>query len=254
MLGVHQLIALMTVAIIAGVSDARSPQRIRGGKEAADGEFPYQVSIRLKGQHICGGAILDEDHIITAAHCVDGVKEPYTQLRVATGSTFSFGGQTHVVKSVIAHESYDTSEASSPDDIALIKLKSPLELGKKLNKVALPEKDAVGGVDAIATGWGLESSSQRWATSKLMKITLKTLGHEQCQKHFRNAKLMPHQICTFGGTGSGVCQGDSGGPLVHANKLIGIVSYGIPCGIGFPDVYTNVFHFRDWIKNTMAKM
>ena len=50
-----------------------------------------------------------------------------------------------------------------------------------------------------------------------------------------------------------LCQGDSGGPLVSNNKIIGIVSGGIPCAIGYPDVYTGVANFLDYINAETSK-
>lgn len=46
-----------------------------------------------------------------------------------------------------------------------------------------------------------------------------------------------------------VLQGDSGGPLVTDGVQIGIVSFGVPCGKAYPDVYTRVYHYLDWIND-----
>lgn len=64
------------------------------------------------------------------------------------------------------------------------------------------------------------------------------------------------QLCTFTEEGQGVCMGDSGGPLVEKSSgcLAGIVSFGVPCGLGFPDVFTEVSYFGRWVDSTMSKM
>ena len=50
--------------------------RIVGGEEAADGEFPWQVSLRqiagVGATHFCGGSVIDKDWVLTAAHCCAG--------------------------------------------------------------------------------------------------------------------------------------------------------------------------------------
>lgn len=46
--------------------------KIVGGYDAKNGEFPYQVSIRINNKHFCGGSILNQYYILTAAHCLQG--------------------------------------------------------------------------------------------------------------------------------------------------------------------------------------
>lgn len=47
---------------------------IIGGNEAKDGQFPYMVSLRLYGSHMCGGSIISDHWILTAAHCLTPIK------------------------------------------------------------------------------------------------------------------------------------------------------------------------------------
>lgn len=63
------------------------------------------------------------------------------------------------------------------------------------------------------------------------------------------ARVFDNTICTFLRSGHGTCMGDSGGPLVSGGTVIGAVSWGIPCGAGFPDVYARVSSHRTWILN-----
>lgn len=77
-----------------------------------------------------------------------------------------------------------------------------------------------------------------------------TLTNQDCKsRHTAGNANSVHDssICTFTRFGQGTCMGDSGGPLISGGQQIGIVSWGIPCGQGRPDVYTRVFSHRNWI-------
>ena len=52
------------------ISQKQPPTQIIGGVEAIPGEFPWIVSLRLGGQHICGGTLIANNWVLTAAHCV----------------------------------------------------------------------------------------------------------------------------------------------------------------------------------------
>lgn len=47
-------------------------------------------------------------------------------------------------------------------------------------------------------------------------------------------------------------QGDSGGPLVYNDKLVGVVNWGIPCALGYPDAYAKVSYLYDWVQEQIA--
>lgn len=87
-------------------------------------EVPYQASLRMDGRHFCGGAIIDERHIITAAHCVVGVIEkPFTNVTVMTGANVYSGGQIHRVKAVFPHKDFIHFKQH---DIAIVEVKLDL--------------------------------------------------------------------------------------------------------------------------------
>ncbi|EEC00633.1 serine-type enodpeptidase, putative [Ixodes scapularis] len=58
---------------MSGGSEATSQganAQIVGGSDAAPLEFPWQISLRVFGQLICGGSIINKQYILTAAHCI----------------------------------------------------------------------------------------------------------------------------------------------------------------------------------------
>lgn len=77
-----------------------------------------------------------------------------------------------------------------------------------------------------------------------------TLSNRDCiARHtaVQAAKIHNSTLCTLIKAGVGTCNGDSGGPLVVNDKLAGIVSWGIPCALGRPDVFTRVSTYVSWI-------
>lgn len=109
------------------------------------------------------------------------------------------------------------------------------------------------GKNVTAVGFGITEFHPKYLSKTLRKISVQTLAISECQKYFEH-KLWDSQICTISPKGKGVCNGDSGGPLINdEGKVVGVVSYLVPCAQGYPDVYTSIAYFRDWILNTVAQ-
>lgn len=86
---------------------ADEPEAIIGGAFAQSGEFPYQCSLRMNGEHVCGCTIVSSTCIVTAAHCLAGVAPPpYTSLKVVTGTLDSNGGKERAIKIAKIHPYY----------------------------------------------------------------------------------------------------------------------------------------------------
>jgi secreted trypsin-like serine protease len=101
---------------------ADEPEAIVGGQPASLGEFPYQVSLNVNGQHICGGSIIAPTKILTAAHCLyDHVFPPFYNLKIRTGNLIATRGQSCDVSNVRIHPNYKNSvESAWVNDIAVI--------------------------------------------------------------------------------------------------------------------------------------
>lgn len=94
--------------------------RIVGGEPAAPGQFPFQVSLRNFGSHSCGGSILNEKWVLTAAHCVAGSASQNIQI-VAGSTKLNSGGETYQIEKITTHEKYDPRKLKN--DIAVLKVK-----------------------------------------------------------------------------------------------------------------------------------
>lgn len=86
--------------------------------------------------------------------------------------------------------------------------------------------------------------------NNLQTLQTQTITNEVCRaSHNIINRQFVHDnvICTFTRHGEGICQGDSGGSLVIGNTVVGVPSWVIPCGVGFPDAYARVSSHSQWI-------
>lgn len=238
-------IILLLVFVVSVGGQVEIDVRIIGGQDASVGEFPYQVSLRYDGHHYCGGSIIDETTILTAAHCVQ--KKNASLLTVAVGNNYLSSGEIHKVDRYIKHEHFDS--ALITNDIALLKLKDPLEFNDRIRPVVLGTQYIPAGVRSVASGWGFTVVPQ--FSEYLQKVNLRTTDLQECYNLNANKTIVPVRstnICTFTAMGEGTCVGDSGGPLVAHRHQIGIVSWGFGCAGSIPEVFTRVSSYIDWIE------
>ncbi|XP_043791451.1 trypsin-7-like [Apis laboriosa] len=223
--------------------------RIIGGHNACINEYPYQVSIHYMGKHYCGGSIISENWLLTAAHCIYGLIP--TKFKIRVGSTYNNNGIEYNIKNIILHENYNIYTFDY--DVALIMLSTPLKISPTTKPITLAESTTsveIGKI-AVVTGWGYLSVNSSRMSDILQALTLPIVDQNLCKKIFSKInKVTENMICAGSLPGEDTCKGDSGGPLVYNNVQIGIVSWGHKkCALPeYPGVYTRVSAIRDWIK------
>ncbi|XP_069713627.1 ovochymase-2 isoform X2 [Phaenicophaeus curvirostris] len=239
--------------------------RIIGGEEAVPYSWPWQVSVQISDEHICGGAILAKEWVVTAAHCLNS-KELYRDLWTVVAGLHDLTEkeyrQKRSVKQYIIHPSFNKTTMNS--DIALLQLAEPLEFNDYVRPVCLPTKEEVVQPSSVCvvTGWGVQEED-REKGKKLHQLEVPILMLDACQSYYINlpSKVTHRMICAGFPLeeGKDSCTGDSGGPLVCPSEdnsgfytLHGITSWGLGCGRkSYPGVYTNVSAFVDWIKQSV---
>ncbi|CRK89382.1 CLUMA_CG003136, isoform A [Clunio marinus] len=252
------LVALFAVSFATPVANVYERKklikgRIVGGTNAPLGRFPYQVSLRTTANiHFCGGSIINNRWVLTAAHCTVGLGA--TSIRVVVGTVlFNSGGVAHTSSRIISHPNFNDNTYAN--DVSVVQTGTTIGFNSNVGAAALGSAHVGGDVAAIVTGWGGTTVDGGPLPNNLQQLTTSTLINAECRcRHMainRNY-VFDHKICTFTQPTEGICQGDSGGPLSTGNTVVGIVSWNIPCARGFPDVFDRVSSHRSWILGAIA--
>ncbi|XP_055378632.1 trypsin Blo t 3-like [Condylostylus longicornis] len=224
--------------------------RIVGGDDAEIENYPYQISLQLKGQHFCGGSIYKPNVIITAAHCVVGREAKDLNIRAGSKNRES-GGVVIKVKEIISAEEWN--EQTIDNDIAIIVLAENLQYSNKIQPIELAKEEPKAGKLAKISGWGLLKEGGRESPLILKAITIAIWDRNDCNI-LVGERLTKNMICAgIKEGGQGPCQMDSGGPVVVDGKLVGVVSWAIGCARpNMPSVFANVPRYIGWISSKLS--
>ncbi|XP_050193889.1 coagulation factor XI-like isoform X5 [Myiozetetes cayanensis] len=232
--------------------------RIVGGTDSSPGEWPWQVSLHVKlsrQRHLCGGSIISNRWILTAAHCVTSLANPNIW-RVYAGilkqSEINEDTPFFKVEEIIVHPQYKYAQTGY--DIALMKLAKPMNFTDLQLPICLPSKEDTNifYTDCWVIGWGYRKEKGR-VQDILQKAPIPLMSTEECQARYRKRRIGDKVICAgYDEGGRDACKGDSGGPLACRHEevwyLVGITSWGEGCARPRqPGVYTKVAEYSDWI-------
>ncbi|XP_063756935.1 serine protease 27-like [Eleginops maclovinus] len=227
--------------------------KIVGGQNVAPGTWPWVASLQIDEEHSCGGSLISDMWVLTAAHCIPSIS---TNMTIVLGRDSMTGPNVNevsrVVDKIISHPAYDPW--SYDNDMALLKLSAPVKFTDYIQPVCLASTDSTfhTGISNWVVGFGTNSSGGPQADI-LQEVKVPIVGNNECKCAY--PYLTDNMICAgFRAGGKDSCQGDSGGPITATTGKVwiqsGVVSFGQGCAEpNFPGVYARVSMYEDWIKN-----
>lgn len=231
--------------------------RIVGGSESGINEYPWMARLSYFNRFYCGGTLINDRYVLTAAHCIKGFM--WFMIKVTFGEHDRCSDAVRPeTRFVLRAFSQKFSFSNFDNDIALLRLNDRVPITSFIRPICLPTVEDVTyvGTKAMATGWGTLKEDGK-PSCLLKEVEVPVLSNEICVKdtNYTQKMITSNMMCAgYPGVGKrDSCQGDSGGPLVALRpdkryEQIGIVSWGNGCARPlYPGVYTRVTKYLKWI-------
>ena len=196
--------------------------------EADIGEIPWQANLVVKSNrgHFCGGTLLYDRFVLTAAHCFKNYKRP-EEILVILGDHNTDNNDDpyeteYDVRKIIIHPEYFKGDTGSVyqlhNDIALLQLTEPVRMTKGIKNACLPKEEPKNGAafNMLISGWGKTPKSSY--SDILLRTEVNFIPRKYCEEIFRKpnentgqtGNITERMICAAS-PGRDACQGDSGG-------------------------------------------
>ncbi|XP_045452165.1 transmembrane protease serine 11D-like [Melitaea cinxia] len=247
--------------------DRQANERILGGDMSQRNSRPFQVALYLRVGALgeigfCGGSLIHQQWILTAAHCCFHGEDEVTHAQAVLGAyslydRYENGRRMITIDEIIVHPNWDSSTFAN--DLALLRLANVVQSSETIGIVRLPYLDMVAsnfaGLGAIISGWGIATDGVTFVSPTLRELLMTVITDPLCNTTYFN-NLPPNVICGFS-TSSGTCKGDNGGPMTifstatQETILVGVATFvsSSGCNNNLPSVFTRVQLHLDWIQD-----
>ncbi|XP_072550587.1 prostasin-like [Salminus brasiliensis] len=236
--------------------------KIVGGNSADSGAWPWQVSIQYSRGHFCGGSLINNNWILSAAHCFQSSQTSSPSaltvyLGLSSLQTVNSNTQRMSVRQIINHPSYVS--ITNDNDIALLELSTSVTFTDYVQPVCLAASGSTLGAGTLVwvTGWGNINTDVSLPSPKnLQEVEVPIVSNTKCASSY--GTITNNMLCAgLSEGGKDSCQGDSGGPLVIKQSAgwtqAGVVSFGNGCAKpNFPGVYARVSEYQSWINSKIS--
>ncbi|XP_026320263.1 trypsin, alkaline A-like [Hyposmocoma kahamanoa] len=253
-------LAIASAEVAGPPPDHYEPQRIVGGSLTTINQYPFGVALLYSAAQTtfwqsCGGSILNQRSVLSAAHCTVGTGNVPGRWRSRVGSSFAnSGGAVHLTAQIINHPQYNPSTENN--DITILRLSSNIQyVGGTVAPSSIAGANYNLGDNQVvwAIGWGRISSGGA-ASEQLRHVQIWTINQAVCSQRYgtRGISITANMLCSgwLDVGGRDQCQGDSGGPLLHNNIVVGVCSFGLGCADPFfPGVNARVSTASNWIQS-----
>ncbi|XP_077990107.1 uncharacterized protein LOC144444533 isoform X2 [Glandiceps talaboti] len=254
---------LFNVSGVCGTRPAApSRARIVGGQPAELGEYPWQAALYRYTSQWCGATIIDNQWLLTAAHCVEGDSVDIFFVRLGVINRYLDDSDYQVIRLITEIVIHPLRYAPTHNyDYALLKLASPIEFNDYVRPACVPRATQYFPDDSACkiSGWG-KLREHGVSPDVLHDAEVRIINEGTCQSYFPRDNITDAMMCAgYAEGGIDSCQGDSGGPLscyvASDDKwyVAGVVSWGYGCAnADSPGIYAKVSYVRDWIDAIQA--